>query len=146
VTEHQTRLDELISSLKEQGGRLTPQRMAVLKILATSDEHPTAEQIYERVREDFPMTSLATVYKTLNLLVDLGQVLEIGFCGDSTRYDGKRPAPHPHLVCVRCGKIEDLDLASTRGLDQTVAELSGYRVLRHRFDFFGICPECQRKE
>lgn len=141
-----SRLDELIVRLREHGCRLTPQRMVVLKILATSDEHPTAEQIYKRVKADYPMTSLATVYKTLTLLAQMGEVLEIGFNDDSTHYDGRKAQPHPHLICIECKKIEDLDLAPLQHLLEDVADRTGYRVLRYRFDFFGICPECQKGE
>ncbi|MFH1929461.1 MAG: transcriptional repressor [Chloroflexota bacterium] len=146
MAEPQARLDELIARLRERGGRLTPQRVAVLKVLATSDQHPSAEQIYEHVKADFPMTSLATVYKTLALLVEMGELLEIRFCGDSTRYDGRIAHSHPHLICVKCKKIEDLELAPLNPLSKEVAERTGYCILRHRLDFFGICPECQEEE
>jgi Fur family peroxide stress response transcriptional regulator len=91
MVEPQTRLDEMITSLKEQGHRLTPQRMAVLKILAADEGHPSVEQIYEHVKVDFPMTSLATIYKTVTLLKEMGEVLELGFSDDSNRYDGHTP-------------------------------------------------------
>jgi len=146
MAEPQTRLDELIARLREQGGRITPQRVAVLKVLATSDQHPSAEQIYEHVKTDFPMTSLATVYKTLALLVEMGEILEISFCGDSTRYDGKIARPHPHLICLKCKKIEDLEIVPLDPLSKEVAERTGYCILKYRLDFFGICPECQEKE
>jgi Fur family peroxide stress response transcriptional regulator len=68
----EARLDELIVRLREQRHRLTPQRMAVLRILAVSEGHPSVEQIYQRVKADFPMTSLATVYKTVTLLKEMG--------------------------------------------------------------------------
>jgi len=146
VTDPQARLDELVVKLRERGHRLTPQRMATLKILATSEEHPSVEQIYERVKADFPMTSLATVYKTVTLLKDMGEVLELGFSDGSNRYDGARPYPHPHLICVKCRSIVDLELATLSELPQEVAQRTGYRILSHRFDFFGICPRCQGKE
>ena len=77
MADPEARLDEMITRLKERGHRLTPQRMAVLKILAVSEGHPSVEQIYERVKVDFPMTSLATVYKTVALLKEMGEVLEL---------------------------------------------------------------------
>ena len=146
MAEPQARLDELIARLRERGGRLTPQRVAVLRVLATSDQHPSAEQIYEHIKADFPMTSLATVYKTLALLVEMGELLEIRFSGDSTRYDGRMAQSHPHLICVKCKKIKDLDLAPSEPLSEEVAERTGYCILRYRLDFFGICPKCQEKE
>jgi Fur family peroxide stress response transcriptional regulator len=146
MVEPQARLDEMITSLKEQGHRLTPQRMAVLKILAVSEGHPSVEQIYERVKVDFPMTSLATIYKTVTLLKEMGEVLELGFSDDSNRYDGHKPYPHPHLICTQCKNIVDPEVATLSGLRQEVADVSGYQIVSHRLDFFGICPQCQGKE
>jgi Fur family peroxide stress response transcriptional regulator len=146
MVEPQARLDEMITSLKEQGHRLTPQRMAVLKILAADEGHPSVEQIYERVKVDFPMTSLATIYKTVTLLKEMGEVLELGFSDDSNRYDGHKPYPHPHLICIKCKKIVDPQVAALSELHQKVAQSTGYRILSHRLDFFGICPQCREEE
>jgi Fur family peroxide stress response transcriptional regulator len=145
MTNSQVRLNEMIANLKDQGHRLTPQRMAVLKILAASRDHPSAERIYERVKADFPMTSLATVYKTVTLLKELGEVLELGFSDDSNRYDGYRPEPHPHLICVRCRNIVDPDVNTLDRLAQEVTQTTGYQIMSHRLDFFGICPRCQQE-
>ena len=142
----QARLDELTARLRKRGGRITPQRVAVLKVLVTSDLHPSVEQIHELVKADCPMTSLATVYKTLALLVEMGEVLEIGLSGDSTRYDGRIAQSHPHLICVKCKKIKDLVIGRFSSLSEEVAESIGYRILGYRLDFFGICPECEEEE
>jgi len=142
----QARLEELIVRLREQGHRLTPQRMAVLKTLVTDDEHLSVEHIYERVRADFPMTSLATIYKTVAVLKEMGEVLELGFSDDSNRYDGSKPYPHPHLICIKCKNIVDIDISTLDALSQKIAQKTGYRIVSHRLDFFGICPQCQEKE
>jgi Fur family peroxide stress response transcriptional regulator len=89
------------------------------------------------------MTSLATVYKTVALLKEMGEVREIGFGGGGNRYDGYDPSPHPHLICIECGRIVDLDLPALDELPQLVAREMGYRIIEHRFDFFGVCPQCQ---
>jgi len=146
MVEPQTRLDEMITSLKEQGHRLTPQRMAVLKILAADEGHPSVEQVYERVKVDFPMTSLATIYKTVTLLKEMGEVLELGFSDDSNRYDGHKPYPHPHLICTKCKNIVDPEVATLNELHQDVAQSTGYQIVNHRLDFFGICPQCREGE
>jgi Fur family peroxide stress response transcriptional regulator len=104
VVDAGARLNEIITKLKEQGCRMTPQRLAVVKVLANSEEHLSAEKIYERVKVDFPFTSLATIYKTVTLLKNIGEVMELGFVDDSNRYDGTRPYPHPHLICLKCKK------------------------------------------
>lgn len=141
------RLAELTTRLRERGHRLTPQRLAVLKALVDSQEHPSAEQIYERVKVDFPMTSLATVYKTVAVLKEMGEVLELGFSDDSNHYNGSTPHPHPHLVCINCKSITDVDVdvGVVKGLPQEVARKTGYQIISHRFDFFGVCPHCQER-
>ena len=135
----------MTQALREAGQRITPQRLAVLKILAKSSEHPSVERIYEQVAREFPTTSLATVYKTLTLLKSLDQVLELGFAHWGSRYDGKIPYPHPHAVCVRCGAIADPDLPQVEEMAQEMARRSGYRIDRHQLDFFGLCPDCRKK-
>jgi Fur family peroxide stress response transcriptional regulator len=145
MSEPNTRLQELVSSVRSQGHRLTPQRMAVLRILSESDAHPSAQDIYQEVQAAFPMTSLATVYKTITLLKEMGQVLELGFSDDSSRYDGRQNTPHPHLICVRCKTIVDWESDILSDLDGQVARMSGYLMIGHRLDLLGLCPDCQRK-
>jgi Fur family peroxide stress response transcriptional regulator len=139
------RLTEIKAKLKKQGYRMTPQRMAIIKLLALSDGHPSVEQIYAQVRQDFPMTSLATIYKTVNLLKEEGEILELGFANGSNRYDGNKPYPHPHLICVKCQKIIDPDISILSELPQELAQKYGYQMVNHRLDFYGICPECQKE-
>lgn len=136
------RFQALLAKFRESGHRITPQRVALLRLIAASEEHPSAAQLYERLHEQFPTTSLATVYKTLALLKEMGEVLELGFGADDNRYDGNNPLPHPHLICVRCRKILDLDIPAFQAMAQEVAAGSGFRIVSHRLDFFGICPDC----
>ena len=135
------RLDRVTARLKARGYRLTPQRLAILRALIGSDQHPSVEQIYRQVRRDFPTTSLATVYNTLECLKGLGEVLELPLGGGS-RYDGRKPESHPHIVCTACSRIEDLDI-DLAGAAQAVAQEQGYTEVRHRLEFYGICPACQ---
>ena len=139
----QIRLDELVRKLRARDCRITPQRLAILRTLADSKGHPSVEQIYEQIRPDFPMTSLATVYKTVTLLKEMGEVLELGFGDGSNRYDGNRPYPHPHMICNHCGAIVDLEVPGLDALSQQAMEETGYAIVSHRLDFFGICPKCQ---
>ena len=144
--DHRARLDKLIEKLREWDYRITPQRLAILKILAGSDSHPSAERIYDQMREEFPTTSLATVYKTIATLKEMGEVLELGFADDSNRYDGNKPYPHTHLICVKCREIIDPAVEDLEILPQQVAQRVGYRLVGHRFDIYGICPRCQPEE
>jgi Fur family transcriptional regulator, peroxide stress response regulator len=138
------RLSEMVTKLKREGFRLTAQRLAVVKVLAANEEHLSVERIFDRVKADFPVTSLATVYKTVALLKRVGEVMELGFVDDSNRYDGTRPFPHPHLICTRCKRILDPDVPVLSNLPGELARKTGYRIDHHRLDFFGLCPKCQR--
>ena len=140
------RLYQMLSKLKDHDFRLTPQRLAILKVLAVSEGHPTVERIYETVRADFPTTSIATIYKTVNLLKQLNEVLELGFPDGSNRYDGNKPYPHPHVICTKCKTIIDPNLGSLKELTNEIVKETGFQIVNHRVDFFGICRECQSRE
>jgi Fur family peroxide stress response transcriptional regulator len=137
------RLKKMVQKLREHDQRITPQRLAILKILAVSEGHPSVEDIYQKVKVNFPTTSLATVYKNVSLLKSHGEVLELGFSDDSNRYDGNMPYPHPHLICNHCKEIIDLDLSTLQDVNQEIVQETSFRIINHRLDFFGICPDCQ---
>ncbi len=137
------RATQMLEKLRKSGCRMTPQRLAVIRILGHSTHHPSVEQIFAEMRDDFPATSLATVYKTVTLLKGLGEVLELGFGAGSNHYDGRLPVAHPHLVCTKCAKIEDAELDSMELMARELAEKSGYQITNHRLDFFGLCSHCR---
>ena len=139
------RVEEMLSKLKSREFRITPQRLAVLKILAASEGHPSVDDIYKEVKAIFPTTSLATVYKTVSLLKELNEVLELGFPDGSNRYDGYNPVPHPHAICMTCKKIMDPELMNIDELSEEMSRKTGYKIFHHRLDFFGLCPDCQQK-
>jgi Fur family transcriptional regulator, peroxide stress response regulator len=143
--EPQKRVEEMLSKLKSRDFRITPQRLAILKILAASESHPSVDDIYKEVKTLFPTTSLATVYKTVSLLKELNEVLELGFPDGSNRYDGFNPVPHPHAICMKCKKIMDPELMNIEALSEEMSRKTGYKIFHHRLDFFGLCPECQQK-
>ena len=145
MTDPDKRSDTIIQKLRENGHKITPQRLAIVKILAVSDGHPSVEDIYEQIRMDFPTMSLATVYRNIVLLKSLGEVLELGFPDGSNRYDGNTPVPHPHIICIQCKKIVDPVLDSLDKMKKEVALETGFKILNHRLDFFGICSSCMAK-
>lgn len=142
----QERYDQMVAKLKNLGLRLTPQRLAILREVAQNAGHPSAEEIYRRLKGDFPTLSPATVYKTLALLKALGEVLELGFPDGVNRYNGRKPYPHPHVICLRCQTILDPDLGNMQPLLEAARQKTGFRILSHRFDLFGLCPACQQQE
>jgi Fur family peroxide stress response transcriptional regulator len=122
---------------------MTPQRIAILKVVLSSDDHPTVEKIHETVQNDFPMTSLATVYNTLTLLRELGIVHEIpGHGGAGSRFDGFHEEAHPHLICEVCGSLSDMDAEMIKDLNITVEKQTGYSNVNHNLVFRGVCPSC----
>jgi Fur family peroxide stress response transcriptional regulator len=146
MTTPQNRLNQMVAKLRAQNLRITPQRLAILRILAPSEGHPSIEEIFDRMKADFPTMSLATVYKTMTLLKELDEVLELGFPEGVNRYDGSKPYPHPHVICLKCKKIIDPELGSLQPLIEAAGKETGFRIFSHRLDFFGLCPECQAKE
>lgn len=139
------RVERMIAKLRSRGCRITPQRLAILRVLAESAEHPSAESVYARIQDRFPTTSLATVYKTIAALKAAGEVLELGFADGSSRYDGNNPSPHPHLICVRCGGILDAGADGFGDVARAIAQDAGYRLVGHRFDVYGVCPSCAQE-
>jgi Fur family peroxide stress response transcriptional regulator len=139
----QARFDELIATLKEHDFRLTPQRVELVRLIAVSEGHPSAAQLYEQIKRKFPTMSPATVYKTLALLKELGQVMEIDLRDDS-HYDGNRPQPHAHIICMKCNKIVDGEMLLDPEIVTQMENMSGYSILRPQLSFYGLCPDCQK--
>jgi Fur family peroxide stress response transcriptional regulator len=143
MTDPKIRFDELVAALKERHYRLTPQRVELVRLIASSEGHPSASQLHARIKRRFPTMSPATVYKTLALFKDMGQVLEIDLRDDS-HYDGNRPQPHPHLICIKCNKIIDGEVDFDPSAIRKLERASGYRILRSQVSFYGLCPECKQ--
>jgi len=142
MSEAVNRFDQLITALKERDFRLTPQRIELVRLIAVSEGHPSASELFVKIKPQFPTMSHATVYKTLALLKEMGQVLEINLRDDS-HYDGNRPEPHPHLICIRCNKIIDGDVTLDQDSLRKLEQASGYKILRPQIFLYGLCPDCK---
>jgi Fur family peroxide stress response transcriptional regulator len=140
----QARFDELITALKERDYRLTPQRIELVRMIAVSEGHPSAAQLYAKIKSQFPTMSHATVYKTLALLKEMNQVLEIDLRDDS-HYDGNRPQPHPHLICMKCNQIVDGEVFIEQETIKKLEQASGYQILRPHVTLYGLCPDCRKE-
>jgi Fur family peroxide stress response transcriptional regulator len=137
-------LEYFTFTLKQAGMRLTPQRIAVCKLLSETSSHPTASSIYRQIRAQHPSLSLMTVYNTLKALVDLGAINALGHAGDgNVHYDGDT-APHINLACVSCHKIVDIASRKAARLDGEISRVSGFRLLGARILYYGHCPACQK--
>jgi Fur family peroxide stress response transcriptional regulator len=139
------RLAEIIQKLRKKGSRLTPQRLAVLKTLVSDSSHPSVEDVYAAVRRDFPMTSLATVYKTISLMKEMDEVKEVRGGDRAVRYDGSASPPHAHVLCLKCSQVVDFDYPALDALPKVVENDLGFKVQRYSVEIFGLCPECRKQ-
>lgn len=135
-------MDNLTALFKEKNLKLTPQRYAIYKYLKLTKSHPSAEMIYEALRPDFPTMSLATVYKTVKTLIELGLVQELNVGEDNFRFDANVDT-HPHIVCTSCGRVDDIEDAVFEHLNEEVENYTNYKVNTHKLYFYGVCPNCQ---
>lgn len=104
--------------------------------------HPTADELYARVRKRLPRISLATVYRNLEMLSDNGVIQELDTTGKLKRFDGD-PSKHTHIVCVNCGKVDDIEYEGKENPFTSIRSAGGYKVLKFRIEFDGVCPECE---
>ena len=136
----------VLEKMHSAGLRATPQRIAICDLLMSSDQHPTANDIFDRLKPDFPSLSLATVYNTLDTLVGVGLVNAIGSIGDDrVHFDGNL-SPHINLACTKCQKIIDTHSDCVDELDAEIIKNSGFEINGSRILYFGTCPDCLRKQ
>lgn len=124
------------------GKRYSRQRELIYQALMNTDQHPTAEMVYQWLKPTNPNLSLGTVYRNLNLLVDEGAAVRMAFPVE--RYDAN-VEPHPHFRCETCGGVFDLDLPYDKGLDEKAVLASGHDIRSHELIFRGICANCKPK-
>lgn len=138
-------MDTITNIFREKKLKLTPQRIAVYKFLQTSKEHPSAETIYKALQNEYPTMSLATVYKALKTLVDVNLVLEINVGEGNFRYDG-HVSEHPHIQCLECSKVDDIEGILFSNLNDQVQGYTDYEVLANKIYFYGLCKTCKEKQ
>ena len=135
---------KIVNKLNEKGYRLTPQRMMILSAIESSNDHISAEEIYVQVVAKYPHVNISTVYRTLELLKQLGLVTETDLGGGRVRYHPLDKGHHHHLVCTECGAIIDLEEALLSPLkDILLREYKFIADLRH-LAIFGRCANCRK--
>ena len=135
---------KIASILRQQGYKLTPQRRVVLKTIALNQNHLTPAEIYERVHEEYPGIGLVTIYRTLDILTELGLICEVHAGGSSRSYLMRRPSGHHHhLVCSGCGAVVDFTNCDLSKLEQRLSQETGFDVDDHLLELFGRCLNCQ---
>jgi Fe2+ or Zn2+ uptake regulation protein len=121
--------------------RDTKQREAILNILRNTDSHPTADRIYDLVREVLPKISKGTVYRNLKILRDNGEISELNLSGTVSRYEGNQEN-HYHFRCMKCGRVFDIDEPVDYELDRRITKKTGFEVSYHQLEFRGLCSDC----
>jgi len=131
-----------MSQLNNHSLRITKQRQIILDELCSVTSHPTADLLYQMVRKRLPKISLGTVYRNLEIMSECGIIQKLDIGGTQKRFDGA-PHVHYHVRCSRCGRVDDLDLPPDFNVEKAAAKLTSFKILRHRLEFTGLCPECQ---
>ena len=141
-------IEKLKNNLKEKGYKLTPQRRAVVDtIIKNEGQHLTAEELYELVKVDCPEIGLATVYRTVLLLEELGVVCKLDLNDGCSRYElvhENENHQHHHLICTNCGKVIEVEGDLLESLEHTIEEKYVFKIKNHSVKFYGLCSECSK--
>lgn len=134
-------VEKLTKTLRNHGMKITPQRLMIFKILENNTSHPSAEEVFKRVKKIYPTVSFTTIYKTLETLRDLGEVQELIIDEDRKHYDPNTDTHH-HVICSNCKKILDVfeDFSQHVKLPDTLKR--DYTVSGFQISFHGICKDC----
>ncbi|WP_422658300.1 peroxide-responsive transcriptional repressor PerR [Paenibacillus sp. EC2-1] len=137
-----TAVQHALEQLKTTGVRITPQRHAILAYLVESMGHPTADDIYRALEPKFPSMSVATVYNNLKMFIEAGMVRELTYGDNSSRFDAN-VSDHYHVICEKCGKIEDFSYPSLADVEREAEKSTGFQVNGLRMELYGICKSCK---
>ena len=138
-------LPEIVACLHEHGHKVTPQRVAIIQTVLESSELLTPSALYEKVKKADPEVGEVTVYRTLNILEELGLVCMVLTENNSHSYIGCPSEHHDHLICSDCGKVVNFTHCDLELLEKRLAEESGFDIKDHRLEFHGRCEKCAQK-
>lgn len=143
---NQAKCELYLNALRQAGKRITDQRRAICDYLAETDSHPTPYQVFADLSAQHPDMSRATVYNTLNVLKELGAIVEMGFGADHTHYDTDT-TPHINLICLRCHEISDFEQPlPLADVQDAIAGQSRFLPSVMRIDIFGFCEKCRERK
>ncbi len=125
--------------------RMTRQRRVILEEIRRVNNHPAADEIYERVRKQLPRISLGTVYRNLEVLCELGEIQRLELSGATKRYDGV-PKKHYHIRCVGCNRVDDAPIAPLNQLEDDLYGTTVFDIIGHNLEFTGLCPQCAKQD
>ncbi len=136
-------LDEIADRLHQSGHKVTPQRIAIIKIINESNELLTPSALYKKVQQIDPTVGEVTVYRTLDILSDLGLVCMVHTGENTHSYISRPPEHHDHLICSECGKVVNFTDCNVSKLEKRLVSETGFVINDHRLDFYGKCRECR---
>ena len=122
--------------------RQSKKRNRILELLRSTDSHPTADWLYQQLKDEFPDLSLGTVYRNLASLVEQKLVKKIHFGSTFDRFEANMK-PHYHLICESCGKIIDFEMPLDQDLNKQAAKRTSFTISHHKIEFFGLCEDCK---
>lgn len=139
-------INVLKEKLKEKGYKLTPQRRATLDVIIKNQgKHLNTEEIYDLVKDECPEIGLATVYRTLQLLDEMGVISKLNLDDGCSRYELNTHVDdhqHHHLICEKCGSVIEVEIDLLETLEDEIEKNYNFRVKDHKVKFFGICSKC----
>lgn len=135
---------ETLAVLRGSGHKLTPQRMMIVSSLRHAPGHLTAADIFERVKAEYPYVDISTVYRTLSVLKELRLISETHMGGGDAAFEWVAPDRHHHLICRKCGGVQEIDHSYLERLGKDLANDVGFRADMDHFAIFGLCAGCQR--
>ena len=136
---------KIASILRRRGYKFTSQRRAVLSAIAQSHEHLTPAAIYEKVQREHPSIGLVTIYRTIEMLEELGLICEVHVGGNCRSYLMRRPSEHHHhIVCSDCGAVVDFADCDLNELEQKLSQATGFEIEGHLLEFLGRCQNCKK--
>lgn len=139
------RVEDFVRRCHERGLAVTPQRLAIIRALLASENHPRAEDIYVTVRRKQPHISWATVHRTLEQFCEVGEARKVTILHDSARYDGHVESHH-HVVCIRCKRIRDVEVPEVDKLVESRTNLGEFVLLGCSVEIDALCKRCRSKE
>lgn len=135
---------KIVTALKQEGYKLTPQRKALIQVITATQDHLTPATIYEKMRHVHPNIGLVTIYRTLEILTELGLICEVHAGGNCRSYIIGAPQHHHHLICSSCGIVVNFTGHYLSTLEQDLSRESGFRIDGHLLEFVGLCQTCQK--
>ena len=136
---------KIAATLRQHGYKLTPQRLAVIRTITSTQDHLTPIAIYEKVHQNYPNIGLVTIYRTLDILAKLELICELHAGGSCHSYTISAPGHHHHLICSKCGTVVDFTGYDLSQLERRLSLETGFEVKDHLLEFTGLCQACQRE-